>query len=756
MADNSTIRPLSTEQKVALTTGADFWHTENCAPLGLPAIMLTDGPHGLRKQAGAADNLGLSESVPATCFPPAVALGSSWDPELAEKVGAALGAEASIENVSVLLGPAINIKRSPLCGRNFEYFAEDPLVAGIMGAAMVRGIQSQGVGACVKHFAVNNQETDRMRISADLDDRTLHEIYLRAFQRVIQDADPWTVMCSYNRINGIPASQNRWLLTDLLRDQWRFDGLVVSDWGAVSDRVSALAAGLDLEMPGTAGRSETQVLAALANGSLDVAEVDRAAAQVVALLRRAAAGAGKVPGPLKVDAHHRLAREAAGRCAVLLKNNGVLPLERNVDVAVIGAFATHPRYQGAGSSRINPTRLDTALNEIRALSEGTVTYSPGFALTGDAAGTADADRAELQAGAAQQAAAAQVAVVLLGLPDDAESEGYDRTDIDLPVDQLQLLDAVVAANPNTVVVLSNGAVVAMPFAAEVPAIVEGWLGGQAGGGAIADVLYGVVNPSGRLTETVPLRLADTPSYLDFPGEFGHVRYGEGIFVGYRWYDAKDLEVAFPFGHGLSYTAFSYGRAEARVEESGDITVRVPITNTGRVAGREVVQAYVSVGDSAVQRPPHELKGFVCLQVEPGATVEARIVIRRDDLAYWDTRLNGWLVEAGVYRIDVGASSRDLRTSVEVEVTDGNVRIPLNWDSTLAEVLADPAAGPAARQTLGEMMSGFGGAGAIMSPEAMTRMMADIPLRALLTMGGDAVTPEMLNQLIVMANGAGQE
>lgn len=753
MADTSTIRALSTEQKAALTTGADFWHTETCAPLGLPAIMLTDGPHGLRKQAGAADSLGLSESVPATCFPPAVALGSSWDPELAEKVGAAVGAEASIENVSVLLGPAINIKRSPLCGRNFEYFAEDPLIAGVMGAAMVDGIQSAGVGACVKHFAVNNQETDRMRVSADVDDRTLHEIYLRAFQRVVQDADPWTVMCSYNRINGVAASQNHWLLTDLLRDQWGFDGLVVSDWGAVSDRVAALAAGLDLEMPGTGGRSETQVLAALANGSLDGADVDRAAAHVVALLRKAAAGAGKVPGPLDVDAHHRLAREAAGRSAVLLKNDGVLPLGRDADVAVIGAFAGHPRYQGAGSSRINPTRLDTALDEIRALSTGTVTYSPGFSLSPD---SADADREELRRGAAQQAAAAQVAVVMLGLPDDAESEGYDRTDIDLPADQLQLLDAVVAANLNTVVVLSNGAVVAIPFAETVPAIVEGWLGGQAGGGAIADVLYGAVNPSGRLTETIPLRLADTPSYLDFPGEFGHVRYGEGIFVGYRWYDAKDLQVAFPFGHGLSYTAFSYGPAEARVEESGDITVRVPITNTGRVAGREVVQAYISVGDSAVQRPPHELKGFACLEVEPGATVDARIVIRRDDLAYWDTRLNGWLVEAGVYRIDIGASSRDLRTSVEVEVTDGNVRIPLNWDSTLAEVFADPVAGPAARQTLGEMMSGFGGAGAIMSPEAMMRMMAAIPLRALLTMGGDAVTPEMLNQLIVMANGAGQE
>lgn len=449
------------------------------------------------------------------------------------------------------------------------------------------------------------------------------------------------VMCSYNRINGVPASQDHWLLTDLLRGQWGFDRVVVSDWGAVSDRVASLSVGLDLEMPGTAGRTDAQILAALASGTLDEETLDSAAARVVTLLRRAAVGAGEVSGPLDVDAHHRLAREAAARSIVLLRNEvqrsettgdegALLPLRPDARIAVIGAFAEQPRYQGAGSSRINPTRLDTALAEIRALASGEVSYSPGFRLTPESVGPAE----ELRRDAAEAASQAEVAVVFLGLGDDAESEGLDRTGIDLSADQLALLDDVLAANPNTVVVLSTGAVVALPFADRVPAILEAWLGGQAGGGGVADVLFGRVNPSGRLTETIPKRLADSPAYLDFPGEHGHVRYGEGIFVGYRWYDARELEVAFPFGHGLSYTTFSYGQASAALDEDGNITVRLPVTNTGAVAGREVVQAYVSLPGSAVQRPPRELKGFVVVEAEPG-------------------------------RIDVAASSRDIRSSVEV-------------------------------------------------------------------------------------------
>lgn len=754
------MRSLSTEQKAALTSGADFWHTESCAPLGLPAIMLTDGPHGLRKQTGSTDMLGLGSSVPSTCFPPAVGLGSSWDVDLIHRVGAALGAEASIEGVAVLLGPAVNIKRSPLCGRNFEYISEDPLVAGTLGAAMVEGIQSRGVGACVKHFAANNQETDRMRVSADVDPRALHEIYLRAFEQVVRRAEPWMVMCSYNRINGVPASQDHWLLTDLLRGQWGFDRVVVSDWGAVSDRVASLSAGLDLEMPGTAGRTDAQILAALASGTLDEETLDSAAARIVTLLRRAAVGTGEVSGPLDVDAHHRLAREAAARSIVLLRNEvlrsgttgdegALLPLRPDARIAVIGAFAEQPRYQGAGSSRINPTRLDTALAEIRALASGEVSYSPGFRLTPESVGPAE----ELRRDAAEAASQAEVAVVFLGLGDDAESEGFDRTGIDLSADQLALLDDVLAANPNTVVVLSNGAVVALPFADRVPAILEAWLGGQAGGGGVADVLFGRVNPSGRLTETIPKRLADSPAYLDFPGEHGHVRYGEGIFVGYRWYDARELEVAFPFGHGLSYTTFSYCQASAALDEDGNITVRLPVTNTGAVAGREVVQAYVSLPGSAVQRPPRELKGFVVVEAEPGQTVEAEMLIRREDLAYWDLRIDRWRVEAGTYRIDVAASSRDIRSSVEVVVPDGDAPIPLNWDSTLGELMAHPVAGPALAQAMAGALEGFAGAGDLMPAGAMAQMAGSLPLRALLTLGGDAVTPETLNQLIVLANGS---
>lgn len=568
------------------------------------------------------------------------------------------------------------------------------------------------------------------------------------------------VMCSYNRINGVPASQDHWLLTDLLRGQWGFDRVVVSDWGAVSDRVASLSVGLDLEMPGTAGRTDAQILAALASGTLDEETLDSAAARVVTLLRRAAVGAGEVSGPLDVDAHHRLAREAAARSIVLLRNEvqrsettgdegALLPLRPDARIAVIGAFAEQPRYQGAGSSRINPTRLDTALAEIRALASGEVSYSPGFRLTPESVGPAE----ELRRDAAEAASQAEVAVVFLGLGDDAESEGFDRTGIDLSADQLALLDDVLAANPNTVVVLSNGAVVALPFADRVPAILEAWLGGQAGGGGVADVLFGRVNPSGRLTETIPKRLADSPAYLDFPGEHGHVRYGEGIFVGYRWYDARELEVAFPFGHGLSYTTFSYGQASAALDEDGNITVRLPVTNTGAVAGREVVQAYVSLPGSAVQRPPPRTQG----------------VRRRGGRARPDRRGGNADPPRGPRLLGppdrpVAGGGRDLpdrRRRLQPRhpelggggVPDGDAPIPLNWDSTLGELMAHPVAGPALAQAMAGALEGFAGAGDLMPAGAMAQMAGSLPLRALLTLGGDAVTPETLNQLIVLANGS---
>jgi len=749
MTDPTDVSRLTLEQKASLTSGADFWTTRAVPDAGIPSIMLTDGPHGLRKQAGASDHLGIADSVPATCFPPAVGLGSSFDPELAERVGEALGIESAIEDVAVILGPGINIKRSPLCGRNFEYYSEDPIVSGVMGAGLVRGIQSTGVGASLKHFAANNQELDRMRVSSDVDPRPLREIYLRGFQRVVEGAQPWTVMCSYNRINGVYASQDPWLLTKVLREEWGFEGLVVSDWGAVDDRVAALAAGLDLEMPSSGGRTAAQLVAAVQDGTLEEWALDVAAGRVAGLVRKAQARPA-IAGPLDVEAHHALAREAAGRSIVLLRNEGaLLPLRPDQKVAVIGAFATTPRYQGAGSSLVNPTRLDNALDAIREVATGDVVYAPGFSLG------QDGDAAALTAEAVAAASGADVAVVFVGLPAAAESEGYDREHIDLPAAQLELLDAVLEANPHTVVVLSNGGVVALPFRDRVPAIVEGWLLGQAGGVATADVLYGAVNPSGRLTETIPLRLEDTPSYGNFPGELGHVRYGEGVLVGYRWYDARGLEVAYPFGHGLSYTRFGYGDAAASVDASGDVVVTVSVTNTGEVAGREVVQVYTSLAGSVVERAPRELKAFTSVELDPGQTREVSLTVRRADLAYWDVRVERWVAEGGEYTVEVGASSRDIRSTTTVAVDGDAVTLPLTMESSIGDLMADPVAGPVVQQAIAGLVSGMGGdaAGASMTAadEGMQQMMASFPVGRLVGFPGIPVTREQVEGLVAMAN-----
>lgn len=735
-----TMARLSLEEKASLTSGRDFWSTEAVPRENVPSIMLTDGPHGVRKQTGGGDHLGLNASVPATCFPPAVALGCSFDPDLLERVGRALGEEAQALQVGVLLGPGINIKRSPLCGRNFEYLSEDPLLSGILGTALVRGIQSQGVGASLKHFAVNNQETDRMRVSADVDPRPLHEIYLRGFRRVVREAQPWTVMCSYNRINGVFASRNRWLLTELLREQWGFEGLVVSDWGAVDDRVAALAAGLDLEMPSTGGRTDAQIVAAVRAGELDESLLDTAAIRVLELVDRAVTGADP-EASFDADAHHVLAREVAGQCIVLLKNDDdLLPLAPDTRLAVIGELARDPRYQGAGSSRINPTRLDDALDEIRALAANDVAFAAGYAADGsDSAGLVDE--------AVALARTADVAVVFLGVPAELESEGFDRDDLELPANQTALLDAVVAANPSTVVVLSNGGVVRLSgFADRVPAIVEGWLLGQAGGGAVADVLFGVVNPSGRLAETVPVRLEDTPAFGNFPGELGHVRYGEGLHVGYRWYDARDLDVAFPFGHGLSYTTFGYSDATVdNASGDADLTVRVTVANTGSRAGAEVVQVYVGLPSSSVTRPPRELKGFAKVHLDPGESRRVEIPVRRDDLAYWDTRVDSWIVEGGTYTVEIGASSRDIRQRCTVDVPGDPVRLPLSMDSSIGELLENPAAADILAQAFGAL----GDAGI---DESVLKMASSMPIGRIVGFV-PGVSREQIQQLLDAANRA---
>jgi len=693
------VADLTLEEKASLTSGADFWTTKPIDRLGIPPIMMTDGPHGLRKQSGATDHLGLAGSVPATCFPPAVGLSASFDPELAERVGAALGLESAIENVAVILGPGINIKRSPLCGRNFEYMSEDPIVSGVLGAGLVRGIESQGVGSSLKHFAVNNQETDRLRVSADIDPRPLREIYLRGFQRVVEDTQPWTVMCSYNRLNGIHTSEDPWLLTQVLRGEWGFEGIVVSDWGAVNNRVAGVAAGLDLEMPSSSGRTDAEIVAAVRDGRLAEAALDTVTERLLALVRKAQARPA-ADRPLDVDAHHALAREVAGRSIVLLKNDdALLPLNTSQSVAVIGAFAEQPRFQGAGSSQINPTRLDNALDGIVGTGgQDTVSFAPGFTL--DDSGDAHALRHD----AVALAESKDVAVLCLGVPAPEESEGFDREHIDLPAVQLRLVDAVLAVNPNVVVVLSNGGVVALPFADRVPAILETWLLGQAGGSAIADVLYGAVNPSGKLAETIPLRLEDTPAFGNFPGEFGHVRYGEGLLVGYRWYDAKGLDVRYPFGHGLSYTTFQIGDAAASVQSDGDVLVTVAVTNTGSVSGREVVQVYTSLPGSAVQRPPRELKAFASVPLESDETTEVSLTLRRADLAYWDVRVDRWVVEGGRYVVEVGASSRDLQSSTTVDVDGDSVSLPISLESSFDELLADPIVGAELQAAVEERLS----------------------------------------------------
>lgn len=689
---DSWLSELTLEEKAALTIGSDFWHTAAVERLGIGKIMVSDGPHGLRAQPEEGDHVGIGNSVPATCFPTAVGLGSSWNPDLFATVGEALAEEAKVIGVSVILGPGINIKRSPLCGRNFEYVSEDPYVAGVLATAMVRAVQGQGIGTSLKHFAANNQENDRLRVSAEVDERTLREIYLPAFEAVVQDAQPWTVMCAYNKINGTYCSEHLWLLTEVLRDEWGFDGLVVSDWGAVHDRVAALAAGLDLEMPPNTGISDVAVVEAVKDGSLPEEVLDATVRRVLRLVQRSQPAVGSADS-FDVDDHHSLARRAARESAVLLKNEGaLLPLQPKPGstVAVIGEFARTPRYQGAGSSQVNPTRLDIPLDELRAaFGAGVeVTFSAGFGID-----SADSDD-QLVAEAVAAASAADHVVVFLGLPGAAESEGFDRTHMDLPTNQLALLEAVAAAHDRLVVVLANGSVVrTSTWDHHADAILEAWLGGQAAGGAAADLLVGAANPSGKLTETVPVRLEDNSAFFNFPGDPGVVRYGEGIFVGYRGYDKASQEVSYPFGFGLSYTTFEIGDVAVDVAgsvEGGDlaVTVRARLTNTGDVAGAEVVQVYVGDRESSVARPIRELKGFARVPLEPGQSQDVRIELDDRAFAFWSVLHDRWAVEAGEFEIAVGSSSRDLVATKAITLDAPSLQGPLGPGSTLHEWLAD--------------------------------------------------------------------
>ena len=745
---------LSVEEKATLVVGSGFWQTATVS--GIRSIMVTDGPHGLRKQETGGGHLGLGTSVPATCFPPAVALASTFNTELVQRVGVALGQEARAEDIAVLLGPGVNIKRSPLCGRNFEYFSEDPLVSGELGAALVRGLQSQGVGASLKHFAANNQETNRMTISAEIDERTLREIYLPAFETVVTREQPWTVMCSYNRLGGVAAAESHWLLTTLLREEWGYCGLVVSDWGAVDGRVAALAAGTDLEMPGPQADSQAAVVQAVRDGSLKESVLDVAVERIRALVERAPAGVstgvtggnGSSTGSMvgiaspvpvegnetahKTEAHHALARAAAAESIVLLRNEGgVLPLSDTSRIAVIGELARTPRIQGAGSSQVNPTRVDNPLEQLQA--RASVDFAAGYTL---ATGTDSALRDE----AVQLAMGADAVLLFLGLPEGEESEGYDRTRLDLPSDQVELVSSIAAVNARTVVVLTNGGVVTLePWHEGVVGILECWLLGQAAGGAIADVVFGDTNPSGRLAETIPYRLQDTPSYLNFPGDGNVVRYSEGMFVGYRYYETVGLAARYPFGFGLSYTTFGYSELRVRRDQ-----VSVTVTNTGSRAGKEVVQLYVSAPSGSAGTPVRELRGFAKVSLEPGESTVVTITLGARAFSFWDVDSSAWVVAGGTYEVQLGRSAHDIVLTAPVRKASTRKAHPLTMESPVSDWLAHPVTGPILRRTAARENPEEGGA-------SMLTMVGSMPMRRLLRFPGVDIDHAQLHLLRRVAN-----
>lgn len=748
------ISQMTLEEKAGLCSGLDFWNTKGIERLGIPSVMVTDGPHGLRKQQGDADHLGLNNSVPATCFPSAAGLASSWDRDLIFRVGEALGTECQVENVAVLLGPGNNIKRSPLNGRNFEYFSEDPFLASEMAANHVKGVQSQGVGTSLKHFAANNQEHRRMSVDAVIDERTLREIYLASFEGTVKQSQPWSVMCSYNQLNGEYASESYELLTKVLREEWGFEGFVVSDWGAVNERVKALAAGLELEMPSSAGIGDAKIVAAVKSGELAMETLDLAVERILAFIFKSVENRNP-QAVFDPEKHHQLAREVARESMVLLKNEGgILPLAKSGRIAVIGEFAKQPRYQGGGSSHVNPSRMDDAFVELQAVAGDAASflYAQGYELESDDI------NADLLREACDTAAKADAAVLFLGLPDRYESEGYDRSHLLLPASHKALIEAVAEVQSEIIVVLSNGAPVEMPWLHQTKAVLEGYLGGQAFGGAVADLLFGEVSPSGKLAETFPMKLSDNPSFLNFPGEGDTVEYKEGLFVGYRYYDKKEIEPLFPFGFGLSYTQFEYSRLlldQTRIQDTDTVQVSVTVKNTGSRAGKEVVQLYVSDVESSVIRPLQELKGFGKIELQPGEERIVTFTLDKRSFAYYNVKLADWHVESGRFKISVGASSRDIRLSTELEV-ESTVKLP-GWfhrNTTVGDLLANPLTEEKAKS----FSSVFGLEDALGdNPEMLLAMMKYMPLRAMIGFGQGKYTEADLEADLQELNRlAGQE
>jgi beta-glucosidase len=671
------ISQLTLEEKIALCSGRDDWSTMPIDRLNIPWIWLSDGPHGLRR-APATNKPGYGDQLPATCFPTASALAATWDVDLVYKVGQTLGEECQAQDVNILLGPGVNIKRSVLGGRNFEYFSEDPILSGEIGAAFINGVQSQGVGTSLKHFAANNVETMRMFNSSNMDNRTLHEIYLTPFEIAVKKAQPWTVMASYNRIQGVYGTQNSFLLTEMLKKEWGFKGIVISDWFAVINRVEAMKAGMHIEMPKVSAVNNAIAVEAFKNGELDIKVVDALVKEILTIVFKAKS-LEKEGIALNLEKNHAFARQVASEAATLLKNNHkVLPItkEKYQKVAIIGEFAVAPRYQGNGSSQVKPTKLDKALDIIKNEygSDITISYVQGYNL-------ADDNDLSLIDEAKKVAAKADVVLIFAGLPLQYESEGIDRTHINMPPSHNKLISEIAAVQKNTVVVLTNGSAVTMPWINEVAGVLETWLGGQAGAGGISDVLFGKVNPSGKLAETFPLKLEDTPAFFNFPGEQGEVTYGERIFVGYRYYDERKIEPLFPFGFGLSYTNFEYSDLKFSAKNTTDkdgLTVSLTVKNTGDVKGKEIVQLYVSDVKSTLQRPEKELKNFVKIELAPGQEKKVTFKLESRDFSYFDEKRNRWIAESGEFVISAASSSRDIRLSDKVHM-QSTQKIPLAFD-----------------------------------------------------------------------------
>ena len=748
------VSQMTLEEKAALCSGKNFWHLQTPERLGIEPVMVSDGPCGIRKQADAADHLGLNASVPATSYPTGSCMACSFDRALFRESGVTLGHACQAEQLSVLLGPAANIKRSPLCGRNFEYLSEDPYLTGELAASYIDGVQSQNVGVSLKHFAVNNQEYHRMSSDSVVDERTLREIYLAGFETAVRRAKPWTVMCSYNRVNGTYAAENKRLLTEILRDEWGFDGYVVSDWGATTaERVKCLEAGMDLEMPGKNAANDRQLVEAVQNGTMDEKVLDTAAERILTVVLKYL-DHKKPETVIDFEADHEKARKIAAESMVLLKNDGILPLKKDAKVAFVGEFARTPRFQGGGSSNVNAYKVTSALEAAETMGLH-VSFAPGYATK-----TPEPDAALLEE-AAKTAEAADVAVVFVGITDAMESEGFDRRTLSLPENHEALVAAVSKVQKNTVVVVMCGGCITMPWLSDVRGVLYAYLGGEAVGPATLDLLFGDANPSGKLAESFPKRLEDNPSYLYYFGdEQNRTEYREGIFVGYRYYDKKNIDVLFPFGYGLSYTTFEYSDLrldKAEMLDTDTLTVTVKVKNTGAVRGKEVVQLYVGMPQSRTIRPEKELRGFEKVELAPGEEKTVSFTLSKRAFAYYRTDIADWYAESGDYVIMAAKSSRDVACTATVRVTSTTeIKRVYTMNSTVEEIMESPVG----REFIGKMIasSGLVPSDASEGPnlgegtaQMMEIMMREMPLRSLLAFGGENVPAGLGEMLLSQLN-----